>query len=698
MSRKESADPSQATCAVETAMRRLIALIIAILALDWAQDAEAEQRLALIITNQGYPPQLGTLSKSHADGEILNQALRQDGFDVRLVKDADKPAMLGAIREYAKRLEKAGSDGVGFFYYSGHGAATEKFGDNYLIPVGVQISSQLQLTTLGLSLGEVIDTLSQTNSQVNFVIIDACRDVAFRPIPGQRGLKPEGERRGILIEFSTGPGDVAVDENIFSSALAEEISKSGREALQVFRAVRLKVLDATREAQFPWTRDGLVRDFFFAGPPAADAKADQLRLTRMLAEWEAIKDSGSAPLLEKFEQRYSSGVLSKEAQRRRLALGPPAQIARTSKRGTPITVWNVASPHPGVADPKALVPSRLERRATALGYVINLSIVPAREFAGRLFEAMGTDKQPDILSIDNYGHMTGTTTDLGKFVGIQTNTQVRQSLVVVEEVLSELARGWQYLLRGSPNHDIARALVEDLVECDAEVLDRKGPDFAKLRRANEDAVASLVECQPFDQGITDPERFPTICKQDSAPLRIKVIKTCRISGNDQLAFASSVVGIDSNERIGRRSVATVLHKTDKWRVLTVATDPVSTKQFGLDVLPFARRLAPSAIKAAPPSPAVILTPDGAYPSPKAGERFGDFVWKGSASTGVIGEIAEFNYGYDVRLFLFPGAPGGQDRLLSTGQLWTTKTPWVWRVWSINQDGHVVVSEPRQFRH
>src|SRR5262249_8467682 len=331
---------------------RILALIIAVLAVNLAQDAEGEQRLALVITNQSYPPEMGALSKSHADGEILSQALRKVGFDVRLVKDADRSAMLGAISEYAERLQKVDPDSVGFFYYAGHGAATEKFGDNYLIPIGARISSQLQLTMLGVQLGEVIDTLSQTNSQVNFVVIDACRDVAFSPVPGQHGLKPEAERRGILIEFSTGPGDVAVDDNIFSRALAEEMSQSGREALQVFRAVRLKVLEAPQDSQFPWTRDGLVRHFVFAGPPPAAAKADQLKWARVFAEWEAIKDSGSAWLFEKLEQRYSGGVLSEEGRQRRVALVAPARIARTSKRGTPINVWSVASPQPGVADPK----------------------------------------------------------------------------------------------------------------------------------------------------------------------------------------------------------------------------------------------------------------------------------------------------------------------------------------------------------
>ena len=85
-------------------MRGLIALIIAILATHLPQEADAEPRLALIITNQDYPPQLGALSKSHADGEILSQALRKVGFDIQRVKDADKSSMLVAMRRSAPLL------------------------------------------------------------------------------------------------------------------------------------------------------------------------------------------------------------------------------------------------------------------------------------------------------------------------------------------------------------------------------------------------------------------------------------------------------------------------------------------------------------------------------------------------------------------------------------------------------------------
>ena len=300
--------------------RMRILLCVAMLAAGFTQDASADQRFALIITNQDYSAEIGALSKSHADGEIVGDALRRIGFNVRLVRDSNKADMLGAVSEYADQLQKAGSDGVGFFYYSGHGAATEKFGDNYLIPVGAQIGSQIQLAASGLKLGDVIDILSQTNAQANFIVIDACRNVAFSQFRGRGGLKPEVERQQMLIEFSTGPGSVAVDDNIFSKALAEEMLQPGREALQVFRAVRLKVLDATENRQFPWTREGLVRDFWFAGPPQQDASAGLLHSARMVAEWESIKESGDTSLLEKFETRYPGELLGAEAKRRRLAL------------------------------------------------------------------------------------------------------------------------------------------------------------------------------------------------------------------------------------------------------------------------------------------------------------------------------------------------------------------------------------------
>ena len=318
----------------------------------------------------------------------------------------------------------------------------------------------------------------------------------------------------------------------------------------------------------------------------------------------------------------------------------------------PILVWNVANPHTDRVDPTALVPRELERRARALGYVVEVKVIPAKEFAPRLFEALGNDERPDMISIDNVGHLMGITTALGKFTGVETNPEVKRNLVALEEATDEFgSRGQRFLLRGSPSYDAARAMAEELVNCDEAQSEGPPGDLSELRRVSEIAAAKHVECRPIDSEIADPERLPTECSRDWPPLQAKATKTCRISGNDRLVFVSSAVAIDGPQRTGWRSVVTVLRKTDRWRALTVASDRASTRQFGSAVVPFSKKLvfAADASQEALGPPA----PKGPLPSPEAEARDGEFVWTGAPSPEFVGEIAEFNYGHDTLLLLYP---------------------------------------------
>src|SRR5262245_41510919 len=122
-------------------------------------SSDAETRLALIITNAKYPSEVGALTNSHKDGEVIATALRHVGFasnHIALAKDADQTVMRTAVAELVERIEKAGPDAVAFFYYSGHGAAdrTER-GENYLIPVGAKIGVAKQLPILAVSVTEI---------------------------------------------------------------------------------------------------------------------------------------------------------------------------------------------------------------------------------------------------------------------------------------------------------------------------------------------------------------------------------------------------------------------------------------------------------------------------------------------------------------------------------------------------------------
>jgi uncharacterized caspase-like protein len=93
--------------------------------------------------------------------------------------------ILGAISRHAARLAGGGSKGVGFFYYSGHGAAKPGTSRNYLIPISVKDATSTELWDEAVSLDEVHDRLQENAPQAaHIVVFDACRNELQL---GQRG-------------------------------------------------------------------------------------------------------------------------------------------------------------------------------------------------------------------------------------------------------------------------------------------------------------------------------------------------------------------------------------------------------------------------------------------------------------------------------------------------------------------------------
>jgi uncharacterized caspase-like protein len=107
------------------------AVILLLLAL-LPSVAHANQRLALLIGNEAYAPAIGVLANPHNDVALLEGALKRLGFEVAVERAAGLGALTRAVNAYARRLQAAGQNAVGFFYYSGHGASDGN--TNYLIP------------------------------------------------------------------------------------------------------------------------------------------------------------------------------------------------------------------------------------------------------------------------------------------------------------------------------------------------------------------------------------------------------------------------------------------------------------------------------------------------------------------------------------------------------------------------------------
>ena len=113
-----------------------VAITLLLLLLPTALHAQAEKRIALLIGNQGYDSEIGRLANPHNDVALLEKTLKVHGFEVRTVRNAGLAGLHQAVNAYARRVQAAGPNAVGFFYYSGHGAADA--GTNYLIPVDVK--------------------------------------------------------------------------------------------------------------------------------------------------------------------------------------------------------------------------------------------------------------------------------------------------------------------------------------------------------------------------------------------------------------------------------------------------------------------------------------------------------------------------------------------------------------------------------
>ena len=80
--------------------------------------------------------------------------------------------MEDAIRKFGRDLRT--EDGVGLFYYAGHGMQID--GENYLLPVGIDPSIEIDIIYDAVPVGKVLGQLESDGNDIRIVILDACRN------------------------------------------------------------------------------------------------------------------------------------------------------------------------------------------------------------------------------------------------------------------------------------------------------------------------------------------------------------------------------------------------------------------------------------------------------------------------------------------------------------------------------------------
>jgi hypothetical protein len=210
------------------------AAIVLVLLAVLPSVAHAEKRYALLIGHEAYGPAIGPLANPHNDVGLLEQALKSLSFDVATVRDAGLGTLYQAINAYARRLQAAGPNAVGFFYYSGHGA--QDAGTNYLIPIDVKSAENAELWDQSLRLNEIMRKLkAEAGNATHFVVFDACRNalklkqtlVGARAVQGFCASEPGKRHADCLCD---GGGRAGIRRGCGGWALRESSCRGDRQA------------------------------------------------------------------------------------------------------------------------------------------------------------------------------------------------------------------------------------------------------------------------------------------------------------------------------------------------------------------------------------------------------------------------------------------------------------------------------------
>ncbi|WP_395021917.1 SUMF1/EgtB/PvdO family nonheme iron enzyme [Dongia sp.] len=238
--------------------------------LAWTGPAAAEPRVALVIGNSNYGAAFSSLPNPKNDAQLIAKALKGAGFEVNMVLDADQKQMKRAFADFGETLAAKGKDAVGLFYYAGHGVQVN--GANYLIPTNADIAKEGDVEMEAVNADWVLQQMEFAENRMNIIILDACRN---NPLPAgkrsaEKGLARMDAPKGSFLAYSTAPGDAALDgkgsNSPYSAALAKAIESDRVPLEQLFRNVRVNVMNATGENQVPWDASSLTGEFYFKRP------------------------------------------------------------------------------------------------------------------------------------------------------------------------------------------------------------------------------------------------------------------------------------------------------------------------------------------------------------------------------------------------------------------------------------------------
>lgn len=289
-----------------------------------APGAASAERVALVIGMGAYE-HVAALDNTINDATGIADTLQKIGFDVTLSLNASQATLLDQMAEFAFRAETAD---LALIYYAGHGVEVQ--GQNYLIPVDANVTSNADVQRLSVSLDQMLRAVDSARV-MRIVILDACRNNPFGDLidtsvnadgspatagatrsAGVAGLAPVDPDRGTLIAYAQRSGEVALDgatdNSPFARALMQQMQVPGVEIGLMFRQVRDEVLAETRNLQEPYVNNSLSgTPFYLAGP--AVGQVDVATITDPQQAWSDLSIDQEAQLVAQAETGDTRSLL-----------------------------------------------------------------------------------------------------------------------------------------------------------------------------------------------------------------------------------------------------------------------------------------------------------------------------------------------------------------------------------------------------
>lgn len=295
-----------------TAWRILpIVTILAVLIPYWALAAD---RVALLIGNSEYERPELVLRNPENDVRALGAVLAQQGFQIIAAIDKDAEGMRSALAEFGERALNAE---MALFFYAGHGI--QMAGENLLVGVDFNGRDISDLEANSITMTEVREAMERARPEVGMIILDACRNTPFSTagltVPG---LVRVGGGAGLIIAYSTDPGNVAFDgegrNSVFTKALLDNIATPGLDVRLMLGRVRQEVVIATGGQQVPWVEEALLGEHVISRETVTAAPSDSV--AEEVRRWRLIAGSASPPAFETYLADYPEGMFVDMAEER----------------------------------------------------------------------------------------------------------------------------------------------------------------------------------------------------------------------------------------------------------------------------------------------------------------------------------------------------------------------------------------------